>query len=124
VNRQDGIPGVVLFVEQGAEFAVREVFFEANEGRLNLGPDILTLRQELRQDLDLVLLLLDLAEEVEVPLEQLLFLLEGLGSPLVLPDLGRGQALVDGFPLGFFVIEVKESPAALRTCRSSRRVAS
>jgi hypothetical protein len=44
VNRQDGIPGVVLFVEQGAEFAVREVFFEANEGGLNLGPDILTLR--------------------------------------------------------------------------------
>jgi hypothetical protein len=83
--------------------------------------DLFALRQKLRQDFDLVLLLLDLSEELEVPLEPLLFLLKGLGGLLVLPDLRGGEALVDRVAFGFFMIEVKESPAALRTCRRSRR---
>jgi hypothetical protein len=124
VDGQDGVSGVVLFVEQRPELAVGEVLFESGKGRLELGPDALAFRKELDQDFDLVLLVLDLAEELEVALEPLFFLLEGLGGLLVLPDFRRGETLVDRVAFGSFMIDVKESPAALRTWRSSRRGAS
>jgi hypothetical protein len=124
VNGQDGVPGVVLLVEEGAELGVRQSLIKADQGGLDLRPDVLTFRQEFRENLKLVLFLLDLAEELEVPLEQFLFLLEGLRGPLVLPDFGRGEPLVDGFPFGLLAVEVKESPAALRTWRRCRRGAS
>lgn len=124
MDGQDGVPGVILLEKEGPELSVREVLLEADEGGLDLGPDVFALRQEFRQDVDLVLLVLDLSEELEVPLEPLFFLLEGLGGLLVLPDLRRGEPLVDRVAFGFFMIEVKGSPAALRTCRRSRRGAS
>jgi hypothetical protein len=124
VDGQNGVPRVVLLEKEGPELAVREDLFEADQGGLDLGPDLFALRQELGQDVDLVLFVLDLPEELEVALEPLLFLLEGLRGLLVLPDLRRGEALVDRIAFGFFMIEVKESPAALRTCRRSRRGAS
>jgi hypothetical protein len=118
---QDGVPRVVLIVKQGPELAVRETFFETGQGGLDLGPDVLPLGQELRQDLDLVLLLPDPGEKLDVAFEPLFLLLEGLGGLLVLPDLRGGEAQVQGIAFGFFVIEVKENPAALRTCRMCRR---
>jgi hypothetical protein len=121
MDGQDGVPGVVLVEEQGPEFAVGKGLFEAGQGRLDVGPDVLSLREELGQDLDLILLFADPSEELEVALEALLFLLERLGGLLVLPDLRRREALVDRVALGSFMIEVKESPAALRTCRSRCR---
>jgi hypothetical protein len=124
VDGQDGVPGVVLLEKEGPELAVREGLFEADKGGVDLGPDLFALRQELRQDVDLVLLVLDLYEKLEVSLEPFLFLLKGLGGLLVLPDLRGGEAQVDRVAFGFFMIEVKESPAALRTCRRSRRDAS
>jgi hypothetical protein len=124
VDGQDGVPEVVSLVEQGPELAVGQAFFEAGQSGLDLGADVLALREEFRQDVDLVLLFLDLSEELEVVLEPLFFLLEGLGGLLVLPDLRRSEALVNRFAFGFFMIEVKESPAALRICRRSCRGAS
>jgi hypothetical protein len=121
MDGQDGVPGVVLVEEQGPEFAVGKGLFEAGQGRLDVGPDVLSLGEELGQDLDLILLFADSSEELEVALEALLFLLERLGGLLVLPDLRRREALVDRVALGSFMIEVKESPAALRTCRSRCR---
>jgi hypothetical protein len=121
MDGQDGVPGVVLVEEQGPEFAVGKGLFEAGQGRLDVGPDVLSLGEELGQDLDLILLFADPSEELEVALEALLFLLERLGGLLVLPDLRRREALVDRVALGSFMIEVKESPAALRTCRSRCR---
>jgi hypothetical protein len=121
MDGQDSVPGVVLVKEQGPEFAVGEGLFEAGQGRLDVGPDVLSLGEELGQDLDLILLFADSSEELEVALEALLFLLERLGGLLVLPDLRRREALVDRVALGSFMIEVKESPAALRTCRSRCR---
>jgi len=124
VDGQDGVARVVLVVEQGPELAVLQALGEAGEGGLDVGGDVLALGLELRQDVDFILLVLDFGEELDVPLQALFLLLEGLGRLLVLPDLGGGETLVDGFALGFLVIEVKESPAALRACRRSRRGAS
>jgi hypothetical protein len=94
MDGQDGVPRVVLFEEQGPELAVGKVFFEPQEGGLDFSPDVFSFRVKLCQDLDLVLLFLDLAEERKVALETLLFLLERLGGLLVLPDFRRGEALV------------------------------
>jgi hypothetical protein len=121
MDGQDGVPRVVLVEKQRAELALGETFFESGEGGLDLGPDVLPLGQELGQDLDLVLLLPNPAEKLEVAFEALLLLLEGLGGLLVLPDLRGREAQVQGIAFGFFMIEVKENPAALRTCRMRRR---
>jgi hypothetical protein len=124
MHGQDRVPRVVFIVEQGPELAFRQVFIETGEGGLDLRPDVFPFGQKLRQDLDLVLLLPDPAEELKVALEPLLFLLEGLGGLLVLPDLRRSETLVDGVEFGFFIVEVKENPAALRTWRRCCRGAS
>ena len=110
MDGQDGVAGVVLVEEQGPEFAVGKGLFEAGQGRLDVGPDVLSLGEELGQDLDLILLFADPSEELEVALEALLFLLERLGGLLVLPDLRRREAQVDRVALGSFMIEVKETP--------------
>jgi hypothetical protein len=117
VNGQDGVAGVVLVEEQGPELGLLEVLFELADPRFELGLDALPLGGELGEDLELLLLAEDLAEELDVLLEQLLLLLEGLGGFLVLPDLGRGQAGAYRFELGGLAIEVKENPGPLRPSR-------
>jgi hypothetical protein len=124
MNGQDGVPGVVFLVEKSPELAVGQTLFEPPKRGLGLGPDAFALGEELDEDVDLILLVLNLAEELEVALEPLFLLLEGLGGLLVLPDFRRGQAQVDRIALGSFMIDVKENPAALRTCRSRYRGAS
>ena len=66
--------------------------------------DAFAFRGELREDLELFFLAEDLSEELDVFLEALFFLLEDLGSFLVLPDLGGGEAQVNGIPLGVLAI--------------------
>jgi hypothetical protein len=91
VDGQDGAAGIVLVVEQGPQLGVLEVLLEPPDRRLDVGVDALALGGELGQDLELLLLGQDAAEELEVLFEELLLLLEDLGGFLVLPRLGRGQ---------------------------------
>jgi len=91
VDGQDGAAGVVLVAEQGLQLGVLEVLLEPPDGGLDVGIDALALGGELGQDLELLLLGQEAAEEPDVLLEELLPLLEGLGGLLVPPDLGRGQ---------------------------------
>jgi hypothetical protein len=100
MDGQDGVARVVLVVEQGPQLGVLEVLLEPPEGRLDVGVDALALGGQLGQDLELLLLGQEAAEELDVLLEELLLLLKGLGGLLVLPDLGRGQAGRGRFELG------------------------
>jgi len=120
MDGQDGVARVVGVVEQGPELGLPKVGLEPADGRLDVGVDALAFGRELGQDLEILLLGQDALEEQEVFLEELLLLLEGLGCLLVLPNLGGGQALVDGGELGGFVIEVKENLGPLRLSRRGR----
>jgi hypothetical protein len=103
VDGQDGVAGIVSVVEQGPELGFLNGLLKPADGRFGIGLDALAFGGELGEDLELLLLAEDLLEELDVLLEELLLLLEGLGGFLVLPDLGRGQASVDRFPLGVLV---------------------
>jgi len=117
VDGQDGVAGVVFIVEQGPQLGLLEVLVELADPCFELGLDALSLGRELGQDLELLLQAEDPAEELDVLLEELLLLLEGLGGLLVLPDLGRGQTGAYGFELGGLAVEVKENPGPLRPSR-------
>jgi hypothetical protein len=88
MDGQDGVAGIVGVIEQGPELGLLEVLLETEDGRVDVRLDALTLGGELGQDLELFLLAEDPLEELEVLLEKLLLLLEGLRGFLVLPDLG------------------------------------
>jgi hypothetical protein len=120
VDGQDGVARVVLVIEEGPQLGLREVLFEPRDGGRGLRFDVLALGGELGQDLELLLLGQDPSEELDVLLQELFLLLEGLGGLLVLPDLGRGQPDVNRIPLGVLVIEVKENLGPLRSWRRGR----
>jgi hypothetical protein len=103
VDGQDGVAGIVSVVEQGPELGFLNGLLKPADGRFGIGLDALAFGGELGEDLELLLLAEDLLEELDVLLEELLLLLEGLGGFLVLPDLGGGQAGVDRFPRGVLV---------------------
>jgi hypothetical protein len=120
VDRQDGVSGVVLVVEQRPELSFLQGLLEPADPGLGFRFDVFALGGELRQDLELFFLAKDLPEELDVLFEEFFLRLEGLGDLLVLPDLRRGQARVYRFPLGVLVIEVKENPGPLRLSRKGR----
>jgi len=78
MDGQDGIAGIVGVVEKGPELGLLEVLLEPGDRGIDVGLDTLTLGRELGQDLELLLLAEDLAEELDVLLEELLLLLEDL----------------------------------------------
>jgi hypothetical protein len=117
VDGHDGVARVVGIVEQGPQLGLLEGRLEAADGGRAFGLDALALGGQLDQDLELLLLAEDALEELDVLLEELLPLLEGLGQLLVLPDLGRGQARVYRPELAGLVIEVKENLGPLRPSR-------
>jgi len=121
MDGQDGIAGIVGIVEEGPELGLLEVLLEPGDGGGEVGLDALALGRKLGQDLELLFLAEDLTEEMDVLFEELLFLLEGLRSLLVLPDLGRGQPDVYCRPFGVLAIEVKENLGPLRLSRRGRR---
>jgi len=121
MDGQDGIAGIVGIVEEGPELGLLEVLLEPGDGGGEVGLDALALGRKLGQDLELLFLAEDLTEEMDVLFEELLFLLEGLRSLLVLPDLGRGQPDVYRRPFGVLAIEVKENLGPLRLSRRGRR---
>jgi hypothetical protein len=100
VDGQDGAAGIVLVVEEGPQLRVLEVLLEPPDRGLEVRIDALALGGELGQDLELLFLGQDPSEELDILLEELLLLLEGLGGLLVLPDLGRGQTGRRRFELG------------------------
>jgi hypothetical protein len=104
VDGQDGVAGIVLVVEKGPELGFLKVVLEPGDPGVDVGLDALAFGGELGEDLELLLLAEDPLEELEVLLEELLFLLEGLGGLLVLPGLGRGQPGVRRFEIGRLVI--------------------
>jgi len=120
VDRQDGVPGIVLVIEQRPELGLLQVLVKPADPGLDFRRDAFAFRSELLKDLELLFLAEDLPEEQDVFLEALFFLLEGLGSLLILPDLGGGQAQVNGIPFGVLAIEVKESLGPLRSSRKGR----
>jgi hypothetical protein len=120
MDGQDGVARIVRVEEQSPELGLLEVLLEPRDRGGDVGLDALTLGRELGQDLELLLLAEDLAEELDVLLEELLLLLEGLRGFLVLPDLGRGQLDVYRRPLGVLAIEVKENLGPLRLSRRGR----
>jgi hypothetical protein len=120
VDGQDRVAGVVLVIEEGPELALLQVLLEASDPGLGVRFDAFALGRELREDFELLLLGQDALEELDVLLEALFLLLEGLRNLLVLPDLGRGQAGVYRVPLGVLVIEVKENLGPLRSSRRGR----
>ena len=100
MDGQDSVAGIVLIVEEGPELGFLEVLLETSDRGFDIGVDVLALGGELGEDLELLLLGQDLTEEMDILLEELLLLLEGLGGLLVLPYLGRGQADAGRFELG------------------------
>jgi hypothetical protein len=121
MDGQDGIAGIVGVVKEGPELGFLEVLLEPGDGGGEVGLDALALGRKLGQDLELLFLAEDLTEEMDVLFEELLLLLEGLRSLLVLPDLGRGQPDVYRRPFGVLAIEVKENLGPLRLSRRGRR---
>jgi hypothetical protein len=91
VDRQDGVTGVVLVVKKRPELRFLKVLVQPAYPGLGFRRDAFAFRGELRQDLELLFLTEDLPEEQDVLFEPLFFLLEDLGSFLVLPDFGRGE---------------------------------
>jgi hypothetical protein len=91
MDGQDGVAGIVLVEEQRPELGLLEVLLELPDAGLDIGVDALALGGEFGEDFELLLLADDLPEKLDVLLQQLFFLLQGLGGLLVLPDLGRGQ---------------------------------
>lgn len=75
---QDGVARIVGVVEKGPELRLLEVLLKAGDGGLDVGMDVLTLGREFGQDFELLLLAEDPLEELEVLLDELLLLLEGL----------------------------------------------
>jgi hypothetical protein len=104
VDGQDGVTGIVLVEEEGPELGFLKVAFEPGDPGFDVGLDALSFGGELGEDLKLLLLAEDTLEELEILLEELLLLLEGLGGLLVLPDLGRGQPNVRRFELSRLVV--------------------
>jgi hypothetical protein len=117
VDGQDGVARIVGVEKERPELGLLEVLLEAEDGRVDVGLDALTLGGELGQDFELLLLAEDPLEELEVLLEELLLLLQGLRDLLVLPDLGRGQPDVQLLELGVLVVKVKENLGPLRSSR-------
>jgi hypothetical protein len=120
MDGQDGVAGIVLVREQGPELGLRDVRLEAAGGGIDLGADAFALGRKLDQDLELLFLVADPLEELDVLLEDLLLLLQGLGGLLVLPDLGGRETGVDRSELGVLVVEVKENLGPLRSWRRGR----
>jgi hypothetical protein len=90
MDGQDGVAGVVFVEEQRPELGFLEVPLEPPDAGLDIGVDGLALVGEFGEDFELLLLADDLPEELDVLLQQLFLLLQGLGRLLVPPDLGRG----------------------------------
>jgi hypothetical protein len=117
VDGQDGVARIVGVVEERPELGLLKVFLEPEDRRVDVGLDALTLGRKLGQDFELLLLAEDPLEELEIFLEELLLLLEGLRDLLVLPDLGRGQPGVQLLEFGVLVVQVKENLGPLRSWR-------
>jgi hypothetical protein len=120
MDGQDGVAGIVRFVEKRPELRFLEGRVEPGDGRRGVGFDVLPLGGQLDQDAEVLLLGQDALEELDVLFKELLFLLERLGRFLVLPDLGRSQADVYRLELDGLVIEVKENLGPLRASRRGR----
>jgi hypothetical protein len=120
MDGQDGVARIVRIEEERPELGLLKVLLEPGDRGIDVGPDVLPLGGELGQDLELLLLAEDALEELEVLLEELLLLLEGLGDFLVLPDFGGGQAGAYGRELGALVVQVKENLGPLRLSRRGR----
>ncbi|OGD19525.1 MAG: hypothetical protein A2Y70_00320 [Candidatus Aminicenantes bacterium RBG_13_64_14] len=91
MDRQDGVPGVVFVIKKRPELRLLQVLVEPADPGLGFCHDAFAFGGEFREDLELLFLPEDLPEELDVLLEALFFLLEGLGSFLILPDLGGGE---------------------------------
>jgi len=104
VDRQDGVTGIVFVVKKRPELRLLQVLVQPANAGLGFRHDAFAFGGELRQDLEVFFLAEDLSEELDVLLEALFFLLEGLGSLLILPDFGGGQSQVNGIPLGVLAI--------------------
>lgn len=104
MDRQDGVSGIVFVIKKRPELRLLKVLVKPVDPGLGLRRDVFAFRRELRKDLELLFLAEDLPEEQDVLLEALFFLLQGLGGFLILPDLGGGQAQVNGIPLGVLAI--------------------
>jgi hypothetical protein len=121
VDRQDGVPGVVLFCEEGPDLRLGQVLFKAVEGRAEIGVDVFAFFVEFPQDFELFLVLEEFGEKGEVLVEDFLSPLEGLEGFLIVPNLRGGEPAVDGQLFGSLVIEVKENLGFRRTCRGRFR---
>jgi hypothetical protein len=119
VDRHQGVAGVVLFEEEGLELRLLEPAAEGLQALFELLVDVLALAGELEQDVDIVLGFGQGGKGLDLPLETLAALLEGLEALLVLPDVGGREPLGQNGEPGFFLIVVKENLGALRTWRSA-----
>jgi len=115
MDSQDGVPGIVHIKKKGSELGFGQLLLKNVQGLGDVIIDVLSLLGEFQENSDLFLLRIDLVEELEIPFEPLLVLLEGLGRLLILPSLGVGEPAVQGIEFSFFTIEVKENLEVPRT---------
>jgi len=117
---QDRVAGVVRFEIERLQLGVLELFAERNQGLVEVPVDVLALLGQFEKDVEVLLLLIEGAQELDFAIEAFFILLKGLGPFLVLPDFGRAKFAAEGFYPGFLPLEVKETPEAPRIWRSAR----
>jgi hypothetical protein len=90
------------------------MFAERVQSLFEILIDVFAFFSQLEEDVDVFLFLMEGIQELEVALQPLFFLLERQRPLLVLPDFGSAELPAEGFDSGFFPVEVKETPGALR----------
>jgi hypothetical protein len=116
----DRVPGIVLLVEKRPELRVLEPLGECGEALLEVLLDRFAFAGENDEDVEFFFLLIEPGEKGRFAFEQFFLLLEGEGFFLVPPDFRVREIAIQDFEPGFLGLEVKETPAALRTWRMRR----
>jgi hypothetical protein len=115
VDGQDGVEGVVGVEEQGLELGLVEAPAELGDRLGQILLDGLALPAQLEEDVDVLPFALEPFEGLQVAVQALLLLLEGLVFLRVLPGFGLAQLVLDGRGLGSLAVDVKENLGCPRT---------
>jgi hypothetical protein len=118
---QDGAAHVVVIEVQRLKLGLVHALVKGGQGLLHIRRHVLALATELVQDLQVGFLGLETVEDADLFCELLFLLLKSLGFFGVVPGVGRGQLLVQGFDLSPDLTQVKENLGAVRAWSDSHR---
>ena len=122
VDREDGVGTIMLTAEHLLKFGTLDGLPKGRETEAKVTVDALPRVAPLEEDPDVILLRSQERQDLEIPFDPLAAALHLLGARLVLPEGGRGHPLLEPRALGRQRISVKDSRGCPRPSRRDHRM--